>query len=95
MPLNYRALPNLVLPDQFEFEKSMGKKKQECANFHVQHISMEEMFTAERFMDLKTAYKAYSMGKAFVNAESLMALIAVMQIYPKDELLQELLETGV
>jgi|Transcript_15980 Ca2+-binding EF-hand superfamily protein len=71
----------------------MEKTKQERANFRVQHIPIEEMFTAQELMDLKTAFEAVSMGEAFVNTESLKALFADMQIYPTDEQLQELLET--
>ena len=71
----------------------MEKTKQTRANFRVQHIPIEEMFTAQELMDLKTAFEAVSMGEAFVNTESLKALFADMQIYPTDEQLQELLET--
>ena len=71
----------------------MEKTKQDRANFRVQHIPIEEMFTAQELMDLKTAFEAVSMGEAFVNTESLKALFADMQIYPTDEQLHELLET--
>ena len=74
-------------------EKAMEKTKQDRANFRVQHIPIEEMFTAQELMDLKTAFEAVSMGEAFVNTESLKALFADMQIYPTDEQLSELLET--
>lgn len=74
-------------------EKAMEKTKQDRANFRVQHIPIEEMFTAQELMDLKTAFEAVSMGEAFVNTESLKALFADMQIYPTDEQLAELLET--
>ena len=60
----------------------MEKTKQDRANFRVQHIPIEEMFTAQELMDLKTAFEAVSMGEAFVNTESLKALFADMQIYP-------------
>lgn len=71
----------------------MERTKQDRANFRVQHIPIEEMFTAQELMDLKTAFEAVSMGEAFVNTESLKALFADMQIYPTDEQLMELLET--
>ena len=72
----------------------MERTKQERANFRVQHIPIEEMFTAQELMDLKTAFEAVSMGEAFVNLESLKALLeGDMQIYPTDEQLLELLET--
>ena len=71
----------------------MERTKQERANFRVQHIPIEEMFTAQELLDLKTAFEAVSMGEAFVNLESLKALFADMQIYPTDEQLIELLET--
>ncbi len=71
----------------------MEKTKQERANFRVQHIPIEEMFTAQELMDLKTAFEAVSKGEAFVDTESLKALFADMQIYPTDEQLNELLET--
>ena len=74
-------------------EKAMEKTKQDRANFRVQHIPIEEMFTAQELMHLKTAFEAVSMGEAFVNTESLKALFADMQIYPTDEQLAELLET--
>ena len=59
----------------------------------MQHIPIEEMFTSQELMDLRTAFEAVSMGEAFVNMESLKALFADMQIEPTDEQLQELLET--
>ena len=87
-------MPKLRLADPTRIlEKAMEKTKQDRANFRVQHIPIEEMFTAQELMDLKTAFEAVSMGEAFVNSESLKALFADMQIYPTDEQLQELLET--
>ena len=59
----------------------------------MQHIPIEEMFTAQELMDLKTAFEAVSKGEAFVDTESLKALFADMQIFPTDEQLNELLET--
>ena len=56
----------------------MERTKQERANFRVQHIPIEEMFTAQELLDLKTAFEAVSMGEAFVNLESLKALFADM-----------------
>lgn len=87
-------MPQLRLADPTRIlEKAMEKTKQERANFRVQHIPIEEMFTAQELMDLKTAFEAVSMGEAFVDTLSLKALFADMQIHPTDEQLQELLET--
>ena len=71
----------------------MERTKQERANFRVQHIPIEEMFTAQELLDLKTAFEAVSKGEAFVDTESLKALFSDMQIYPTDEQLEELLQT--
>lgn len=88
------SVPELRLADPTRIlEKAMEKTKQERANFRVQHIPIEEMFTAQELMDLKTAFEAVSKGEAFVDTESLKALFADMQIYPTDEQLNELLET--
>ena len=93
-PYKLPSVPMLRLTDPTRIlEKAMEKTKQDRANFRVQHIPIEEMFTAQELMDLKTAFEAVSMGEAFVNTESLKALFGDMQIYPTDEQLSELLET--
>jgi len=80
------SVPELRLADPTHIlERAMERTKQERANFRVQHIPIEEMFTAQELMDLKTAFEAVSMGEAFVNLESLKALFGDMQIYPTDE----------
>lgn len=85
-PYKLPSVPKLSLADPTRLlEKAMEKTKQDRANFRVQHIPIEEMFTAQELMDLKTAFEAVSNGEAFVNQESLKALFADMQIFPTDE----------
>lgn len=85
-PYKLPSVPKLSLADPTRLlEKAMEKTKQDRANFRVQHIPIEEMFTAQELMDLKTAFEAVSNGEAFVNQESLKALFADMQIFPTNE----------
>jgi len=58
----------------------------------VRHIPIEEMFTTDELMNLRTAFEAVSMGEAFINLDALKALFEDMQADYSDEQLTEFLE---
>ena len=76
-------------------ERAMERTKQDRAHFRVQHIPIEEMFTAQELLDMRTAFEAVSMGEAFVTLESLKILFEDMDLQPtpSDEQLEELMQT--
>ena len=65
----------------------MERTKQERSKFRVQYIPIDEMFTQQELIDLRTAFDAVSMGQAFVNILSLKVLFTDMGIFPSDEML--------
>ena len=73
----------------------MERTKQDRAHFKVQHIPIEEMFTAQELLDMRTAFEAVSMGEAFVTLDSLKILFEDMDLKPtpSDEQLEELMQT--
>jgi len=74
-------------------EKAMERTKRERARFRASYIPVEEMFSDVELLDLKGAFDAVAQGEDFVNIISLKTLFGEMNIFPSDELLQELLNT--
>lgn len=57
----------------------------------MQYIPLEEMFTSQELMDLRTAFDAVSQGEDFVDREALNASFQNLGIFPSEEMLDELL----
>ena len=67
-------IPELKLADPTTLlEKAMERTKRQRAHFRVQYIPLEEMFTSNELMDLRTAFDTVSMGEDFVDREALNA----------------------
>jgi hypothetical protein len=80
------SIPELKLADPTRIlEKAMERTKQQRATYRVQHIPIEEMFTAQELTDLRHAFELESKGEAFINMDSLTAIFAGMQIFPTQE----------
>ena len=69
----------------------MERTKRQRAHFRVQYIPLEEMFTSNELMDLRTAFDTVSMGEDFVDREALNASFQNLGIFPEEEQLDELL----
>ena len=57
----------------------------------MQYIPLEEMFTSQELMDLRTAFDAVSMGEDYVDREALKTSFSNLGIFPSEEMLDELL----
>ena len=69
----------------------MERTKRVRSHFRVQYIPLEEMFTSQELMDLRTAFDAVSMGQDFVDREALQVSFSNLGIFPSEEMLDELL----
>ena len=69
----------------------MERTKRVRSHFRVQYIPLEEMFTSQELMDLRTAFEAVSMGEDFVNREALQVSFSNLGIFPSEEMLDDLL----
>jgi uncharacterized protein with von Willebrand factor type A (vWA) domain len=73
-------------------ERAMERTKQERANFRIQHIPIEEMFSAQEYESLRMAFEAVSQGEAYVDMDSLKQIIRqVMNQEPSDKQLDAIL----
>ena len=69
----------------------MERTKRVRSHFRVQYIPLEEMFTSQELMDLRTAFEAVSMGEDHVNREALQVSFSNLGIFPSEEMLDDLL----
>ena len=71
----------------------MERTKRVRSHFRFQYIPLEEMFTSQELMDLRTAFDAVSMGQDFVDREALQVSFSNLGIFPSEEMLDELLNS--
>jgi hypothetical protein len=87
-------IPELKLADPTRLlEKAMERTKRVRSHFRVQYIPLEEMFTSQELMDLRTAFDAVSMGQDYVDREALQVSFSNLGIFPSEEMLDELLNS--
>jgi hypothetical protein len=85
-------IPELKLADPTRLlERAMERTKRVRSHFRVQYIPLEEMFTSQELMDLRTAFEAVSMGEDYVNREALQVSFSNLGIFPSEEMLDDLL----
>lgn len=85
-------IPELKLADPTTLlEKAMERTKRQRSHFRVQYIPLEEMFTQQELMDLRTAFDAVSAGEDFVDRVALNSSFQNLGIFPSEEMLDELL----
>lgn len=88
------SIPQLKLADPTTLlEKAMERTKRQRSHFRVQYIPLEEMFTSQELMDLRTAFDAVSQGEDFVDREALKVSFSNLGIFPSEEMLDELLNS--
>lgn len=71
----------------------MERTKRVRSHFRVQYIPLEEMFTSQELMDLRSAFDAVSMGEDYVDREALKISFSNLGIFPSEEMLEELLNS--
>lgn len=71
----------------------MERTKRVRSHFRVQYIPLEEMFTSQELMDLRSAFDAVSMGEDYVDREALKISFSNLGIFPSEEMLEELLSS--